>query len=133
MKRTEASTPDPQQLFEAPTQRARRLRRDQTEAERRLWQRLRGGKLGTKFRRQHPLGGYILDFCCLSHLLVVELDGAQHGDPEATVRDLNRDHALQRLGFRVVRFTNHQVLREMESVLEAIGQLLSPSRCLCHR
>ncbi len=115
--------------FATPTRWARRLRRDQTDAERRLWQRLRGHQLGVQFRRQHPLAGFILDFCCVSRLLVVELDGSQHGEPEAARCDAARDAVLSRLGFRVVRFANRQVLLETDRVVEAIRQLVTPPPC----
>ena len=116
-------------LLPAPREWARQLRRDQTDAERRLWQRLRSGQLGVKFRRQHPLAGYILDFCCVSRRLVVELDGCQHREPEAVRRDFRRDEALRSLGFRVLRFTNRQALLETSAVVAAIGKLLTPSPC----
>jgi very-short-patch-repair endonuclease len=108
----------------SPTEYARQLRRDETDAERHLWQRLRNRALGVKFRRQHPVAGYILDFCCLSHRLVVELDGDQHVDPEAVLRDAQRDQALRRMGLRVVRFGNRQVLTEPQVVLDVIRALL---------
>jgi very-short-patch-repair endonuclease len=108
----------------SPTEFARELRRDATDAERFLWQRLRNGALGVKFRRQHPLAGYVLDFCCLGHRLVIELDGDQHSDPEAFLRDAQRDQALGRIGFRVARFGNRQVLTEPHVVLDAIRALL---------
>ena len=111
-------------LLVSPTEFARRLRRDETDAERHLWQRLRNRALGVKFRRQYPLLGYILDFCCLSHRLVVELDGNQHGEPEALLRDARRDEALGRIRFRVVRFCNRQVLTEPQVVLDVITALL---------
>ena len=110
--------------FVSPTEFARRLRQDQTDAERSLWQRLRNGALGVKFRRQHPLASYVLDFCCLSHRLVVELDGDQHAEAEAVLRDEKRDQTLRQLGFRVVRFGNRQVLTEPTVVLDAIRALL---------
>lgn len=108
----------------SPTRYARRLRRDETDAERLLWQRLRNRALGVKFRRQHPLAGYVVDFCCLGHGLVVELDGDQHGEPEALLCDAQRDQALRRIGFRVVRFGNRQVLTEPGVVLDVIRALL---------
>jgi very-short-patch-repair endonuclease len=108
----------------SPTEFARQLRRDETDAERSLWQRLRNGALGVKFRRQHPLAMYVLDFCCLSHRLCIELDGEQHGDPEALLRDAERDQALGRIGFRVVRFGNRQVLTQPHVVLDVIRALL---------
>jgi very-short-patch-repair endonuclease len=79
---------------------ARALRHASTDAERMLWQHLRGGRLGLKFRRQHPIPPYIADFCCVSAKLVVELDGSQHS--EATDRE--RTRYLESQGWRVLRF-----------------------------
>jgi very-short-patch-repair endonuclease len=97
---------------------AKTLRRDMTEAEDRLWQELRGRRLdGIKFRRQVPLGRFVADFICSDALLIVEIDGSQHAD---SVRDRERDAALKRRGFRVLRFWNDDVLREMNSVCDTI-------------
>jgi very-short-patch-repair endonuclease len=75
--------------------RARRLRRDQTDAERRLWMRLRRHQLGVQFRRQHPIGPYIVDFCCVERMMVVELDGGQHQDQRTRdeARTMKRVHS----------------------------------------
>ena len=106
-----------------PRDQARRLRRDQTETERRLWARLRARQLcGAKFRRQHPIGRFIADFCCLGHGLVVELDGGQHAmQAEA---DRRRSAFLRRRGFRVLRFWDNQVLEDIDAVLERIVEAL---------
>src|SRR5262249_33992526 len=105
-------------------ERARSLRRDQTDAERKLWQRLRGGQLhGAKFRRQHPIGAFITDFCCLERGVVIELDGAQHAD--RSDQDRERTAFLEGAGYRVLRFWNNDVLKREESVLEAIGQVIT--------
>jgi very-short-patch-repair endonuclease len=102
-------------------ERARALHRDATDAERLLWSLLRNRQfLGLKFRRQHPLGGYILDFYCHRAKLGIELDGGQHAEPEQAARDAQRTRDLEELGVRVVRFWNHDLLRETEAVLEAI-------------
>ena len=96
----------------------RSLRSRVTDAEHRLWQRLRGRQLaGCKFRRQHPFLDYVLDFVCLERALVVEVDGGQHLDNE---NDRERDSRLSEAGFRVLRFWNNQVLQETDSVVEAI-------------
>ena len=97
--------------------RARRLRRDATDAERALWRVLRGRAIaGLKFRRQHPIGRYIVDFVCLERRLIVELDGGQH---TAEV-DGPRTAYLEAAGYRVVRFWNPDVLRNPEGVVEVI-------------
>jgi len=104
-----------------PTQRsrARQLRRQETDAERRLWSRLRNRALGVKFRRQHPIGPYVVDFCCLEAGLVVELDGSQHAE-EQLDHDRQRTAFLGRQGFRVVRFWNNELCEDFEQVLERI-------------
>jgi very-short-patch-repair endonuclease len=92
---------------EAATKRARRLRRNPTATERAVWERLRQRRLeGLKFRRQMPLGPYVLDFVCLRHRLVIEADGPFH-DP---VCDAERDAWLKAKGFRVLRFSNREIL-----------------------
>ena len=93
-----------------------------TEAEIRLWQRLRGRQVaGCKFRRQHPFMNYVLDFVCLERRLVVEVDGGQHSESE---RDQLRDGRLQEAGFQVLRFWNNQVLQDIDSVVEVIWAAL---------
>jgi very-short-patch-repair endonuclease len=101
--------------------RARELRRNQTPIERKLWSRLRNKQLyGLKFRRQHPLGQYIVDSCCISHKLVVEIDGDSHAS-QGTY-DQARTARLQAQGYTVIRFTNREVIHQLDAVLEAIAQ-----------
>ncbi len=101
--------------------RARNLRRDETEAERRLWGYLRDRRLGDfKFRRQVPIPPYIADFVCLSHFLVVEVDGATHGDAHEVAYDQRRTEFLQTKGFAVHRVNNVDVLTNMTNVLDGI-------------
>lgn len=106
-----------------PRDRARRLRRDQTDAERRLWMRIRRHQLGVHFRRQHPIGPYIVDFCCVERMMVVELDGGQHEDQRA--RDEARTQWLAGRGFRVLRFSDREALMETEAVITEIRNRLS--------
>lgn len=94
------------------------LRNHATDAERQLWQFLRGKQLGAKFRCQHPFNNYVLDFVCLEKKVVVELDGGQHA--EATSADNERTQFLEASGFRVLRFWNNQVFQETEAVVETI-------------
>lgn len=102
-----------------PNERARALRREQTDAEAKLWWRLRAGKLpGYWFKRQVPLGPYIVDFACLKAGLLVEVDGGQHADQ--VERDDRRTTWLESQGFRLLRFWNHQVLLETDDVVETI-------------
>jgi very-short-patch-repair endonuclease len=100
---------------------ARQLRRDETDAERLLWRVLRNRRLaGAKFRRQHPFPPYVLDFYCYELKLAIELDGGQHNLPESRLRDKARTAQLHAHGIRVLRFWDHEVLRQTESVLQAI-------------
>ncbi|HPK33531.1 MAG TPA: DUF559 domain-containing protein [Ottowia sp.] len=101
---------------------ARFLRGTMTDSERRLWSRLRGEQLGAKFRRQHPLGPYIVDFACLAPKLIVELDGSQHASQLA--HDSERDAFLRAQGFAVLRFASNEVFINLEGVLQAIASRL---------
>lgn len=102
---------------------ARDLRNNATEAERRLWGRLRRRQLaGVKFRRQHSIGRYVCEFVCLEAAVVVELDGSQHGMDAPY--DANRDAFLRSNGFRVLRFWNGAVLSRTDSVVETISEAL---------
>jgi very-short-patch-repair endonuclease len=100
-------------------ERARRLRRDQTDVERKLWLRLRDRRLnGWKFKRQMPVNRYIADFCCADGKLVIELDGGQHS--ERTEADAKRTGVLESCGYLVLRFWNNDVMSNMDGVLEEI-------------
>ena len=102
---------------------ARDLRRNQTDAERLLWGRLRARRLcGVKFRRQEVLGPYVVDFACLEPKLVIEVDGGQHA--EQAPNDAARTGYLEALGYRVIRFWNDEVLRNPDAVLDEIGRVL---------
>jgi very-short-patch-repair endonuclease len=101
--------------------RARLLRRKATEAERILWRHLRNRNFsGYKFRRQHPLNRYILDFYCPAAKLAIELDAGGHTYRAGQIRDRTRSELLARRGITVLRFWNHQVRQELDSVLRAI-------------
>ena len=97
---------------------ARALRRDMTDAERKLWSGLRSEQLGFKFRRQHPLGAYIADFACLEPKLIVELDGSQHADNQAY--DMARDAFFISQGFEVLRYASNAPFQNLDGVLSAI-------------
>jgi very-short-patch-repair endonuclease len=103
--------------------RVRALRQSQTEAERLLWRQLRGKRVGDlRFRRQYPLGGFIVDFVCLAARLVIEVDGPSH---DLTVdADERRTHWLESQGFRVLRFANDQVRYQLPDVVDAITAAL---------
>ena len=103
---------------------ARRLRRNQTKAESKLWSRLRGRQVdGAKFRRQHVIGRYIADFCCPDKNLVVELDGSQH--IEQAERDEHRTAFLLQRGYRVLRFWDSDVLVNPDAVMQRIAEALT--------
>jgi adenine-specific DNA-methyltransferase len=103
--------------------RARKLRKNLTDPERLLWHHLRNHQIkGFKFRRQHPIGNYFADFICPSKKLVVELDGGQHAD--RTAYDAKRTAYMESNGYRVIRFWNNDVMRDVDSVLEVILRTL---------
>ena len=104
------------------TARARDLRAHSTDAEECLWQQLRNGQIGGhRFRRQHPIAPYFADFACITQHLIIELDGGQHADNR---NDSIRTAHLEKLGWRVLRFWNNEVLENMPSVLLVIGEAL---------
>src|SRR4029079_3933344 len=100
---------------------ARKLRRDQTDVERKLWFALRSRQFGGfKFRRQQAIAHYIVDFVCFEASLILELDGGQHGSDYGVAYDLKRTQFLGKNGFKVVRFPNHEINSEFDNVLNAI-------------
>ena len=104
--------------------RARALRKNLTDAEKLLWRHLRDRQLdGCKFRRQHPIGKFIVDFVCVEKKLVIEVDGGQHATKVEA--DLQRSEHLRKKGYRTLRFWNNEVLQKTESVLEAVLLSLS--------
>ena len=101
------------------TARARELRKQLTDAEKRLWSRLRRNQLGGHhFRRQRPIGPFIVDFVCMAKCLIVEVDGGQHAD--RAEEDARRTAYLEKKGYRVLRFWNNDVLANTEGALEVI-------------
>jgi very-short-patch-repair endonuclease len=106
-----------------PNERPRQLRRDATDAERRLWSALRDRRLrGYRFRRQHPIGRYIVDFACTEHRLIVEADGGQHAESDG---DRRRTAWLESEGWRVLRFWNNDILSNASGVAETIFRELT--------
>ena len=98
---------------------ARRLRRNQTETEKIFWSRVRNRQLeGFKFKRQYPIGHFVVDFLCFEARLVIELDGGQHDERRAA--DLNRTQKIEAVGYRVVRFWNNDVNENIEAVLNSV-------------
>jgi very-short-patch-repair endonuclease len=98
-------------------ERRRKLRNDATEAEKILWYRIRNNLLEYKFRRQHSIGKYIVDFYCAELKLVVEIDGYIHGEENNIERDRIREDYLVGLGLRIVRYRNEQIIYELDSVM----------------
>ena len=103
---------------------AKRMRKEPTDAEAALWELLRDKKLGDKFRRQHLIDDFIVDFVCLSKNLVIEVDGGYHNDPTQKEYDQQRTLYLSEKGFKVIRFTNEEVLGNTEAVLTKIKDIL---------
>ena len=107
------------------TKTARTLRTNSTDAETKLWQNLRARQLdGFKFRRQQPLGNYIVDFVCFEKRLIIEIDGGQHAVNRK--KDIERDTWLKKEGYQVLRFWNNEVLGNHEGVLSVIRKHLLP-------
>ncbi len=118
-----------QNLFYGATplihQRARELRKRMTPAEKVLWEKLKGKQFnGLKFRRQHPIAKYIVDFYCHSQKLVIELDGSIHDIEDQKEYDSGREFELQELGLKVLRFKNEEVIQFPEKVLSKILESL---------
>jgi very-short-patch-repair endonuclease len=102
---------------------AKELRRTETEAERLLWTRLHKNQLlGLQFRRQHPINRFIADFYCPKIKLVVEVDGGIHEIPEHQAYDIGRSEVLNDFGITVIRFTNEQVIEDIETVINIIKE-----------
>jgi len=104
------------------TLKAQQLRTALTDAERKLWSRLRQRQLGYAFRRQHPIPPYTVDFACITRRLVVEADGGQHAESQS---DIRRDRFLRRRGRTVLRFWNNDILQNLDGVLEVISTRLA--------
>src|ERR1035437_4114875 len=114
----------PRLIAKKPLTRSRALRRDSTNAEKRLWSILQNRKLdGWKFRRQAAIDSFIVDFCCVGAQLIIELDGGQHAEKQRRYDDA-RTRELEARGFRVLRFWNIEVLQDTESVAQEIGRML---------
>lgn len=108
---------------------AREMRHEPTAAENALWQPIRNRQIGqAKFRRQHTVDCFIVDFVCLESALIIEVDGEIHEQPENRDYDAQRQSILEGLGFRVLRFTNKQVLQSLEKVTQTIADALAAAQ-----
>jgi len=108
-------------LFE----KAKQLRNKMTGTEEILWMHLRNGINGFKFRRQHPIGNYIADFFCFKAKIIIEIDGSVHNSDEIKENDINKQKDLESCGYTVIRFTNIEVHKQVETVLNKISELLN--------
>ena len=110
----------------AKTTRARELRRQMTDAERSIWRQLRNREsLETKFRRQVPFGPYILDFYCAQKQIAIELDGGQHFSAEGQAKDLKRDWFLASHGVKVIRYSDREVLLDLDGVIQHLWKVIT--------
>ncbi len=114
------ATPDRYQLLK---EYAKQLRKNMTEAETILWEELRQLD-GYHFRRQHPINDFIADFICLSSHLIIEVDGKYHDMPQQQTEDDMRTDALSKMGYTVVRFTNEEIITDVDRVVDEIYDIL---------
>ncbi len=106
---------------------AKQLRKNSTDAERILWNILRANRLnGLHFKRQQPIGNYVVDFVCFAHKLIIELDGGQHSELENILKDTKRTNFLENNGFKVIRIWNNEIFENIEGVVEFILNSLAP-------
>jgi len=115
-----------QRIFNIKTHRYLRseLRANMPEPEKILWQKIRGRQLGVKFRRQHGIGRYIVDFYCAEKHMIIELDGDSHYGEYAQSYDVKRDEYMASIDLKVMRFTNNQIVNELEAVMECIYHVI---------
>ena len=105
--------------------RAKSLRSTMTDAETVLWNQLKTGLNGLKFRRQHPLGCYIADFYCHRVKLVIEVDGSVHSNEDVIMKDVQKENDLVGTGYTVIRFTNQEVMEDVYAVVEKIKSAIT--------
>lgn len=113
-----------EETFEA----ARILRKNETPAEKHLWERINNNKLGYKFRRQHPIWFFIADFYCHQLKIVIEVDGGIHLSPEQRDYDLRREEEIKQFEVRIIRFTNEEVLGKVEKVIGEIKNFIEEAK-----
>jgi imidazole glycerol-phosphate synthase subunit HisF len=108
-------------LFE----KAKQLRNKMTGAEEALWIHLKKGISGHRFRRQHPIGNYIVDFFCYKVKLIIEIDGSVHTNDDIKKNDINKQKDLEKLGYTVIRFTNIEIDKRVEKALDKISEIVN--------
>ena len=121
-------TPLPKMFYNAKRnifKNASELRKNMTVAEKQLWSRLNGSQLGVRFKRQHPIDIFIADFYCHKYKLVVEVDGEYHNDEDQLEYDEGRTAELERFGITVIRFTNDEVMEDIDWVVMEIEKHLN--------
>ncbi len=109
-------------IYPTILQRSRDMRQPLTAAEKKVWDRVRNHQLGFKIRRQHPVGRFIVDFYCAQAKLIIEIDGDTHAEPDQAEYDQARTSWLEAQGYRVIRFQNADVHKNLEAVLAAIQE-----------
>ncbi len=120
-----AHTHTDRSIYQDIIERARYMRQNPTPAEKILWKRLRGKQVGGfHFRRQHPIGRFIVDFYCSAARLVIEIDGSIHDTTEQKEYDAAREAHLEEIGLRVLRFSNAEVMNATDAVVEAIAEFV---------
>lgn len=107
---------------------ARIMRQNPTPAEEKLWLYVRNNQLGCKFRRQHPMDIFVMDFYCHFHNLVIEVDGESHLDNEVQAKDLEKEAYIHNEGLYLLRFTNYQVMFDIENVIDKIYETFSRNK-----
>lgn len=120
MKKQNQKRPMHRQANNSLFGKARILRTQATPAEKKLWEHIKGKQVGYKFRRQHPIGPYILDFYCHSQQLVIEVDGEYHQEILQQWQDTERTRYLEALGLKVIRFSNQEVMNQIDQVVVQI-------------
>lgn len=117
-------------LFNQKTKKSLRasLRKQPTKAETILWYRIRNNQLGYKFRRQHGIGKYIVDFYCPELKLIIEIDGGVHFEEANILADKEREEYLKKLGFRIVRYNNLDIIKNIDNTLNDLSRVLSRQR-----
>jgi cyclase len=108
---------------------AKKLRENMTAAELRLWERLAKNQLGVRFKPQHPVSNFIVDFYCHKAKFIIEVDGETHFSEESLKQDQSRTDELEQLGLKIIRFTNEQIFKDIAGVLKQIKLTLT-ERCL---